>query len=64
MNKQVNAITKANGSKDTNEVTKYSTEDESTILTLERAKGLAEYISKIMLLPLNLEKKMKMVTLL
>ena len=46
MNKQVNAITKANGSKDTNEVTKYSTEDESTILTLERAKGLAEYISK------------------
>ena len=40
MNKQVNAITKANGSKDTNEVTKYSTEDESTILTLERAKGL------------------------
>ena len=46
MNKQVNTITKANGSKDTNEVTKYSTEDESTILTLERAKGLAEYISK------------------
>ena len=46
MNKQVNTITKANGSKDTNEVTKYSAEDESTILTLERAKGLAEYISK------------------
>ena len=31
MNKQVNTITKTNGSKDTNEVTKYSTEDESTI---------------------------------